>query len=283
MRRASLVAAAGNIAAIAALLVTLGCSGTPSGGSDQAPVTRALSIADGENWSEQVIENASLAGLTLYDMNFRYSVFSNVDLTDFVCNYCDFYGARFEGVNMTNAKFADSVMMSMKIIGVSGSGVEFTDTEFNGSDFRDAELRQAVFRDVPVLPETLRGSDLTGATFEDVSGTRVDFRETVLDGATFKNADIGSPDFRGASMLTISLLGRTEFWYQADYRGVLQFRPTCEQTNTLYISDIDFAFGQEILLSADCLVLLSRFTGDIISGEWDVGPGQPVVLGDDGD
>jgi len=137
----------------------------------------------GEEGERASFSGRDLSRIRIWEFDFRYADFSNVDFKFSSINECNFMGAdfrgtKFHGAIITNTDFRCADISWAKFPGVSFSFVKFKGVLAGCSEFIYANLRET----------DLRRTDLRGAKL--VSVTFADNEYIGLDDATVDNSNM---------------------------------------------------------------------------------------------
>ena len=178
----------------------------------------------------QDFRDQDLSGTTFDGFDFSGADFTGADLSDAAFLNCDLSGANLSSTRLDGTAFADSNLQGASFAGsVSQSGLTFARTELQnviatpvlwdtaaivasqceGIDFTASGLVQieisnsdcpgANFFLIDGLRGLFRGSNLTGASFEQAILTTANFESANLTNANFVNAIIDGANFRLAT------------------------------------------------------------------------------------
>jgi uncharacterized protein YjbI with pentapeptide repeats len=161
---------------------------------------------DGADFMEAKLPGANLSRTTL-----KETLFYENDLSRAVLTEADLSRSQFINADIEQADFSAANLTSAVFVGVKGEKAIFTgadmtkacaanETSFGGADLRHAVLNQA----------GLRGSDFSGANFEEARMEMADLSECNLKKANFyrafaRQARFEKSDLEGANMVSINL------------------------------------------------------------------------------
>jgi uncharacterized protein YjbI with pentapeptide repeats len=164
-------------------------------------------LEDDVEWSESLIEGASLAGVRAQHVRLIDVRLRSVDLRDAVLPGIEARDCIVTDSDLANAACTNAAFTWVELVDSRATGLDLSESELLHVTFRDckldlASLRFAKLTDVELHDCALTGGDLTGAEL-----TRVRFERCDLTGIDLSSARLDTVDVRTSTLASVRGVG----------------------------------------------------------------------------